>query len=522
MKNARHFAAVLASALAAGIGLMPSAAYAAPTPKPTPSKTTKPATKPAVTKPAVTKPAATKPVVTKTVGPTLTGRLNASLVAKTINYYPSDAGWSAMWTRFDAVRIEADLTKAATLGADNVRVIIFPQAFGYPAPKAEYTERLRKFVSIAGAAGLTVKFTLFDWWSGYADATGSAAWAKAVIAPYATDPRVLSVELKNEFAPNDTAGVSWVKKLIPSVRAAAPTMPLSMSTDGQTGAAGLGKIKSLLAAAPLDFYDFHFYGSSERSLAEIRRAQAAVSPSPIVIGETGLSTETSSEGDQAVYLARVFRAAQVAGVRSVAPWTLYDFNDGAIPGNSAVSKMPAQYRFGLYRPDDTAKPAAAVVQNAWAGRTIDNSILDLGFEAAPGNSPWRPYLADEGAAIRVKGAARTGTSSVRFTRTERTATTIPSVRVSPITPVQAGQSWHAEAWARGQNVTGSNEMALSWFDINDKWLGQNSSKQVAKGTSGWTRLTVDAVAPAGATSVQLHLKSGDNDGSVWYDDVAIS
>ena len=37
-------------------------------------------------------------------------------VAKSINYYPSDAGWSAMWTGFDPARVDADMAKAAAAG----------------------------------------------------------------------------------------------------------------------------------------------------------------------------------------------------------------------------------------------------------------------------------------------------------------------------------------------------------------------------------------------------------------------
>ncbi|WP_229069516.1 cellulase family glycosylhydrolase [Actinoplanes sp. DH11] len=517
MKTVRSRAAIVASSLLLAVIAPAGEATAATKPAPAPKATTKTST---TVKTGTVKTGTMK--IQGGVVTTLASRLDATLAAKTINYYPSNAGWSAMWTSFDAARIEADMAKAAALGADNVRVIVFPQSFGYPTPKAEYTERLRKFISIADSYGLTVKLTLFDWWAGYGDATGSAAWAKAVLSPYANDPRVISVELKNEFNPSDAASVTWVKKIIPAVRAAVPTMPLTLSVDGQSGAPAMAKIKQVLAGTPLDYYDFHFYGTSERSLAEIRKAQAAVSPSPIVIGETGVSTASGSEGEQAAFLARVFTAAQLTGVASVAPWTLNDFSEGAIPSNSQVSKLPAQYKFGLYRADGTAKPAAAVVRTAWTGGKITNGVLDLGFEAAAGNSPWRPYLAEQGSAVRVRDVARTGSGSARFSGTGRSGSNIPSVRTSPVTPVQPGKAWHAEAWAKGLNVTGSNEIALSWFDANDKWLGQNSSKQVAKGTSGWTKLTVDAVAPAGAASVQLHLKSGDNTGTVWFDDVSMS
>ena len=457
-----------------------------------------------------------------TVPATRADRLAAVKIAKSINYYPASAGWSAMWTGFDAARVDADLAKAAALGADNVRVIVFPQAFGWPAPKLEYTEKLHTFVSIADAHGLTVKITLFDWWSGYDEVTNSINWAKTVIAPYANDPRVISVELKNEFQPGDAAAVGWVKQLIPGIRAAVPTMPLTLSVDGGTGAAGLAMIKSSLVGTPLDYYDFHFYGSSERALAEIRKAQAAVAPDPVVIGETGVSSAVVSEGEQGAYLARVFRAAAAAGVGSVSPWTLNDFAAGAIPANSAVSTMPAQYKFGLYRADGSAKFASTVVRTVWTTGTVPNSLLNLSFEAAAADSPWRQANTAAGAAVITTGMARTGSWSARFAGTTRTSAGLPSLVTAPITPVQAGYRWRAEAYARGVNATGTTEIALSWFDVNGKWISQNLSNRLPAGDTTWTKLVVEAAAPAGATSVQLHLKSGDNSGSVWFDDVAIS
>jgi hypothetical protein len=132
---------------------------------------------------------------TTTAAPTMTSRMTAVLAAKSINYYPSDAAWSAMWSGFDAAKIDADLAKAAALGADNVRVIVFPQTFGYPTPTAVYADRLKRFVNLADAHRMTVKLTLFDWWDGYTDVADSIAWARTVLAPYAGDRRVIAVEL---------------------------------------------------------------------------------------------------------------------------------------------------------------------------------------------------------------------------------------------------------------------------------------------------------------------------------------
>ncbi|WP_344301146.1 cellulase family glycosylhydrolase, partial [Paractinoplanes deccanensis] len=446
--------------------------------------------------------------------PTLASRMAAVQNANVINYYPSNAGWTFMWTNFDVIRVHADLNQAAWLGADTVRVIVFPQTFGYPVPSAAYTQKLDTVIDVAESNGLNVKLTLFDWWSGYSDVANSIAWAQTLLAPYANDPRVIAVELKNEIPPNDATAINWARQLIPAVRTTAPTMPLTLTVDGTSGATGMATLKAQLAGTPLDYYDFHFYGASERSLAEIRRAQDAVAPTPMVIGETGVSTVSGTEGEQGAYLARVFRAAAEAGVGSVAPWTLNDFAQGAIPPNSTVSTQPAQYKFGLYRTDASPKIAASVVDDAWTTGTTSNSILNLGFEAAAADSPWRQYQPQAGAAVITTESPRTGSQSARFSGTTRAGSNLPSLVTSPITPVQAGQQWHAEAYARGVAATGITEISMSWFTISGTWISQHTSNRLPTGNSSWTKLSVDAVAPAGAASVQLHLKSGDNTGTV--------
>ncbi|HEX5202468.1 MAG TPA: glycosyl hydrolase [Actinoplanes sp.] len=541
MKLSRRRAAVIASTVMLGLVLpttpavakaaKPAAKVAAARSATKPATAKKPAAKkptakkPAVKKPAARKPAvkkpAAKPVVKAATTPTLATRLAAVKTAKVVNYYPSTAGWSRMWSGFDATKVDADLAKAQAMGATGVRAIVFPATFGYPAPSTAYTDRLATFVKLAAAHKLSVKLTLFDWWDGYADVAGSTAWATALLKPYRNDPRVISVELQNEFDATDAAKVGWARKMVPAMRSAFPTMPLTFSVNGTAGAAGMAEIKSALASTPIDYYDFHFYGNSERALAMIRQAQAAVSPAPIVIGETGLNTLQNTEGEQAAFLARVFAAAGAAGVRSVAPWTLTDFAPGTIP-DSAVAELPAQYHYGLYRTNGTAKPAAAVVKAAWTGTAMPATLTDNGFENAAGRTPWRAFMPELGLAVKTTSAAHSGKWSVALTNTGKTSAGSPSFRVAPITPVRPGQKWHGEVWARGNAATGATQIALSWFDIDDKWLGGSSSASLPTGTTGWRRLSVDGVAPAGAASLQVHLKSGANTGTVWFDDVRIA
>jgi hypothetical protein len=513
VKPLRRPAAVFLTTALLGLAL-PAGPAVATNSAPAPAKTPTPAPTPKA--PTVKTPAKTADAV-----PTLASRLAAVKTAKSINYYPATAGWSRMWSSFDPTKVDADLAKAQALGATNVRAILFPNTFGYPTPKAEYTDRLAKFVSLAAAHGLTVRFTLFDWWAAYADVAGSNTWATTLLKPYQNDPRVISVELQNEFDATNSAAVAWAKKIIPVMRATFPTMPLTFSVDGQTGSTGMGRIKAALVATPLDFYDFHFYGNSERALAMIRQAQATVAPTPMVIGEVGLNTLQNTEGEQSAFLARVFQAAAVAGVQSVSPWTLSDFATGAIP-DSAVAKLPAQYTYGLYRTNGTAKPAAAVVKAAFTGTALPADLMDNSFEAAAGLTPWRAYLPELGLAVKTQSAAHTGKWSVSLTNTGKNPSGTPSYRVAPITPVQSGQKWHGEVWARGNAATGQTLIALSWFDLNDKWLGGVSSAALPTGTSGWIKLSVVGVAPVGSASMQIHIKSGENSGTVWFDDVAVT
>jgi hypothetical protein len=504
VKTPRRRIAVIATSMLLGFALPAEPVLAAP-----------------LTTPPIAKTTAATPVKAVEAAPTLASRLAAVKTSKSINYYPSLAGWSKMWSSWNPARVDADLARATALGATNVRAIIFPNTFGYPYPKPTYVSMLDQFVDLAEKHGMTVRFTLFDWWDNYSDVSGSSAWVNTILTPYKNDKRVISAELQNEFDPNDAAAIGWAKKMVPAVRAAFPTMPVTFSVDGTIGFTGMQKIKAALVACPIDYYDFHFYGNSERALAMIRRAQATVAPAPVVIGEAGLNTLQNTEGEQAAFLARVFQAATLAGVQSVSPWTLNDFAPGAIP-ESAVSRLVAQYSYGLYRTDGSAKPAAAVVKAAWTGTAMPADLLDNSFEAAAGQTAWRPYLPELGLGVKTQSAAHTGKWSVSFTNTGKSAAGTPSYRVAPIASVWTAQKWHGEVWARGNAATGTNQIALSWFDINDKWLGGVTSAALPNGTTNWTKLTVDGLAPVGSASMQIHLKSGENTGTVWFDDVAVT
>ncbi|WP_158647529.1 cellulase family glycosylhydrolase [Actinoplanes sp. ATCC 53533] len=462
-------------------------------------------------------PAAAKATTSSTVAAKLARNLATVSTAKQLNYYPAQAGWSYMWSDWKPAQINADLARAAALGATSIRVIVFPDTFGWPTPTATYAGRLAQFLTMAGANRLTVKLTLFDWWGRYDEVEKSTQWATALLQPYQSDARLVSVELKNEMNPDDAAEMRWARAMIPVLRKVVPGTPITVTTPGSKKLEGFARLKAALAPTPPDYYDYHYYSDSATAYSELSQAKTIAAPATLVIGEVGRSSTASNEGEQAAYLGRVFNAARSLGIASVAPWTLNDFTRAGVPTSMSLD----EYGYGLYRTDGTAKAAAAVVKSGWAGQPLGNSLLNLGFDNGS-IGPWQAFSPQFGTATWTGTGARTGSGAIFFKGTSRSASALPSVKVSPMVPVKAGQAWHGEVWARGVAATGISQLALSWFDAAGSYLGQNSSAQVAAGNSAWTLLKADAKAPANAACLQIHLKSGDNSGTVWFDDVALS
>ena len=86
----------------------------------------------------------------------------------------------------------------------------------------------------------------------------------------------------------------------------------------------------------------------------------------------------------------------------------------------------------------------------------------------------------------------------------------------------AGRATRVSAYARGVAVDGDDRIAISWFDASGRYLGQDESARLRAGDPGWTRLVVQAQPPAGAAVLEVHLKSSDETGTVWFDDVSVS
>jgi hypothetical protein len=437
-----------------------------------------------------------------------------------------------MWKDWNPVLIDRDFARIAALHANVVRIVLQVSAFGFPTPLPEMQSRLAHMLSMADRHHLRVQLTLFDWWSDYADIEGSKQWVRAILQGHAADRRIAFIELQNEIDATNEAAMRWARDLIPYTRHIARGIPISLSVSGGGDVSMLRRLKQELASASPDLYDLHYYGAAALAYVTFQEARTLVAPVPLMNGETGYSTtpdnhaitglpanSAAQDAYQDQYYRTVEYAAEAAGLHAVGVWTLNDFAPHAIPPGG-TARDPRQYGFGLYRANGSPKPAAGTMRSVFAGKMIDTTFNN-GFETAAGGLPanWlEAHPADAGFA-RDPAVAHSGKASARLSNSSGNAHGVPSFYLSPVTNVVPQRVYRAAVWARGLRATGDNRLALAWFDASNTYLGQNESSFLPSGTTPWTRLSVTGAAPAGAVSVQIHLKSSHNQGIVWFDDV---
>lgn len=291
---------------------------------------------------------------------------------KELNYYPARAGWILMWTDFNPKVIGRDFGRIRALGANTVRIIVQPDAFGFPTVRPRMARRLSKVVRLAKQHSLGVHLTLFDLWSGYSSVRASKKWAKSLLSPYRHDHRITVVELKNEINPENPAAVTWVTKLLPYVKKLMPGTLETVSTPN-VPPKDFESFTHALRHSPPDFWDYHYYGPAFGAYWSLHKIRALAGKQPLFIGETGYSTVGSGKSHktldhlQAHYYLLVFRAARQLGLASPAPWIFSDFAPGGIPPGR-LAQEPQAYKFGLYRVNGTRKKAASVVSSFFKGK----------------------------------------------------------------------------------------------------------------------------------------------------------
>jgi hypothetical protein len=447
---------------------------------------------------------------------------------RVMNYYPSADSWTNMWTDWNENVLESDFARIHELGGNAVRIIVFPYTFGWPAISPLMAARFAAILRIAAHNKLAVQVTLFDWWGQYHDITQSRSWLKSFLSPYASDPEIQLVELKNEVDPADSAEVAWVRALLPTLRSAMPRTPSTVSVSGVAGPSGFRRLARELAGSPLDVADMHFYDHELSAYSWMLAAKRAAGPLPLFIGEIGApSVDDNGSGtaaaayEQAHWYSVVFAAAHAAGVATPAPWTLYDFKPGTVP--SAKSDPEQSYYYGLYSDTGKWRPSVDVVKAAFADRSIDTSNLNFNL-AGQNKLPmiWSLSHSGQGDLAYDSKVKHLGSDSVRISGTGPCFIGSSSFFLVPTQPAISGQQWTVSAWAKGVDVSGVAQVSLSWFDPAGAYVGNKASDALAQGDPAWTKLTVAARVPRNATGVVVHLKSCGVMGTVWFANVQIS
>ena len=286
-----------------------------------------------------------------------------------VNYYPAQTPWRAFWPAFDAGVIAADLARVAALGGNAVRIFLPADAF---TPDGTGLRDLETFLDLARRHGLRVVPTLFDLRPGYAPSFWAAdvAYLRRVLPVLAASGVVAFVDLKNEpdldFAAHGPALVeAWLRTMAGVSRDIAPDLPLSVGWADASAAPRLADV--------LDVLSYHDYAPRADAAARLRAVRDVAGGKPVYVTEIGASSFTAAFGfpgspdTQAQDLAARLDALSEAD--GVFVWTLHDFTtlDAAAIGGSPWAQR-LQARFGLYDAAGTAKPAAAVVADAFATR----------------------------------------------------------------------------------------------------------------------------------------------------------
>jgi hypothetical protein len=466
-------------------------------------------------------------LLSATPGPARRHQVAARIAGlRVVNYYPAANGWTRMWTNWQPTVLRRDFARIHALGANAVRVVVFPNTFGWPTPSRVMAARFADVLSMAAANGLGVQVTLFDQWAAFNEIAASRAWLRALLRPYAADPEIQLAELKNEVDPANALEVAWLRALLPALASVLPGTPTTVSVSGTVGPSGFAQLRSQLRGAPLDVADMHFYGSEQSAYSWMLSAKRAAGQLPLFVGEAGDAVNDTAAGpaaaglDQAHWFSVVFAAARAAGVPAPGPWTLNDFAPGTVPGASLVS---SENHFGLYTMTGRARPAAQVVREAFSGRSTSTSNLDF-TQAGNDGQPmvWSRYLPTQGTLAYDPRVGRRRPGSVRLSATQISWRGAPSYYLVPDNPPLPGQLWQVSVWATGSHVNGTAQLALAWFSSRGSFLGDSSSGPLPQGNPGWTQLLVRARVPAGATSVQINLKSYGVTGTVWFTDVGVT
>jgi len=88
-------------------------------------------------------------------------------------------------------------------------------------------------------------------------------------------------------------------------------------------------------------------------------------------------------------------------------------------------------------------------------------------------------------------------------------------------PVFPGKLYKFTSWVKTNNASGETYLVIAWFSDRG-WIGNSYHGFFLTSNNDWTKLSVSDVPPKDATYAILYLRSDDNPGSAWFDDVKLN
>jgi hypothetical protein len=443
---------------------------------------------------------------------------------KVVNYQPRDHAWTAMWTDWRPTEFSADLMRIKAMGANTIRLCIFPAVVGWPTPKGAGFAHFNDALAIAHARGLQVQLTLFDWWTPYNDVSLSKKWMSSLLAGHKNDPRIAMIELINEVDPSNAAQISWLQQTMPTLHNLAGWIPTTASVSTTAGTDALASLVTALRPYGMSVADIHYYGLGTDAYTWLKRAKTAAQGLPLFIGEAGYTTyrpedlaTDQKEQDQAQWFQLTLMAAKSLGV-TAAPYMFYDLSPTAVPKASA---MPTYERwFGLYRNNGTARPAVTTIKTMWSAKSPTASTFNTNFSrgSTDGTPIGWTFIGKTGKVTWDSTVGHLAKGSARISGTGTDTVLTPSLIQSLPGPIHPGDTWDMSASVLS-NHTGKIRIGIAWYDANGNWLGTSVSSLRPKNLIPWDTITVHAKVPAGAVQADGMLMDAFNSGSVWFDDV---
>jgi hypothetical protein len=473
---------------------------------------------------------------------------------RSVAYNVQDGGslW-AEWSSNTGSQLDTDFSAIAGLGANDVRIFVGTSETGpsFPSVSPGFQSELATVVSKAASHGLTVQLSIFN---RYFPATwpyptssdpavvqaynDDVTWMNNVLAPYLTDTRLSSVDLRNEIpipncdpVPGDTSPERWASAILLTLEGNLNSgnggIPVLMSTRAKCTESGLQTLQSNLTTLPT-VYGFHYYDVPGLLYGRLTYLKSVLQR-PVYIQESGYSTSMSNmdggtqelaatptvrQAYQARYFATVAAATYAAGLGAPGLWVFQD----------TTSSDTYQADFGLFSVVGgvrSAKPAVQAVQSMFNsfrdGTPLRGPDINASFDdpnqGAPASlpSPWEDHLLTT---VMDAEPARTGTHDACGSNTSQQGYFYEYLPV--VGPLSGTYSMGAFAFEGSTSTL----IGFNWLGLDGNPIGPEILSPRLPGTElSWTQIsTGPAIAPpAGAIGVKVFLYA---QGMTCFDDIS--